>query len=63
LHAKAAAVAAICDIVMIISNHPTTKPLGNFIASPLTNPNDKRSSEGEMFELLGQDVWSTGFMA
>src|SRR5271166_5821616 len=48
-----------CDIVMIISNHPTIQPLAEFHRVPfhlLTNPKDKRESEREMFELLGQDV-------
>ena len=48
-----------CDIVMIISNHPTAKPLADFHHVPfhlLTNPKDKRQCEREMFELLGQDV-------
>jgi formyltetrahydrofolate deformylase len=48
-----------CDIVMIISNHPTAKPLADFHGVPfhlLANPHDKRASEREMFELLGQDV-------
>jgi len=48
-----------CDIVMIISNHPTAKPLADFHHVPfhlLTNPKDKRESEREMLELLGQDV-------
>ena len=48
-----------CDIVTIISNHPTAKPLADFYRVPfhlLSNPQDKRDSEGEMLELLGQDV-------
>jgi formyltetrahydrofolate deformylase len=48
-----------CDIAMIISNHPTVKPLADFYRVPfhlLTNPADKRESEREMFELLGQDI-------
>jgi formyltetrahydrofolate deformylase len=48
-----------CDIIMIISNHPTAKPLADFHCVPfhlLTNPHDKRASEREMFELLGQEV-------
>jgi formyltetrahydrofolate deformylase len=48
-----------CDIVMIISNHPTSKPMADFYRVPfhlLTNPKDKRESEREMLELLGQDV-------
>src|ERR1700723_4622718 len=49
----------VCDIVMIISNHPTAKPLADFYHVPfhlLTNPKDKRESEREMLALLGQDV-------
>jgi len=48
-----------CDIITIISNHPTAKPLADFHHIPfyqLTNPKDKRASEREMLELLGQDV-------
>jgi formyltetrahydrofolate deformylase len=48
-----------CDIVMIISNHPTAKPLADFHQVPfhlLTNPKDKCESEREMLELLGQEV-------
>jgi formyltetrahydrofolate deformylase len=48
-----------CDIVRIISNHPTAKRLADFYHVPfhlLTNPNDKGESEREMLELLGQDV-------
>ena len=48
-----------CDIVMIISNHATAKPLADFYCVPfhlLTNPKDKRDSEREMLELLGQGV-------
>jgi formyltetrahydrofolate deformylase len=48
-----------CDIVRIISNHATAKPLADFYHVPfhlLTNPADKRASEQEMLELLGQDV-------
>jgi len=48
-----------CDIVRIISNHTTAKPLTDFYHVPfhlLTNPDDKRKSEQEMLELLGQDV-------
>ena len=48
-----------CDIVMIISNHPNTKPLAEFHHVPfhlLTNSKDKRVSEQEIMELLGQDV-------
>jgi formyltetrahydrofolate deformylase len=48
-----------CDIIKIISNHATARQLADFYHVPfhlLTNPNDKRQSEQEMFELLGQDV-------
>ena len=48
-----------CDIVTIISNHSTVKPLADFYHVPfhlLTNPKDKHESEREMMELLGQDV-------
>jgi formyltetrahydrofolate deformylase len=48
-----------CDIVRIISNHTTGKPLADFYRVPfhlLTHPNDKRVSEREMLDLLGQDV-------
>jgi formyltetrahydrofolate deformylase len=48
-----------CDIVMIVSNHPTAKPLADFYHVPfhlLSNPKDKRESEREMLELLGHDV-------
>jgi formyltetrahydrofolate deformylase len=48
-----------CDIVMVISNHPTTKPLADFYRAPfhlLTNPKDKRESEREMLELMGQNA-------
>jgi formyltetrahydrofolate deformylase len=48
-----------CDIVMIISNHPNAKPLADFHNVPfhlLTNPTDKRHSEREMLDLLGQNV-------
>ena len=48
-----------CDIVMIISNHPTAKPMADFYRVPfhlLTHPKDKRESELEMLKLLGQDV-------
>ena len=47
------------DIVIMISNHPRAKPLADFYRVPfhlLTNPKDKRESEREMLELLGQDV-------
>jgi formyltetrahydrofolate deformylase len=49
----------VCDIVMIISNHQTAKPLADFYHVPfhlLTSPTDKRASEREMLDLLGQDV-------
>ena len=49
----------VCDIVMIISNHPTAKPLADFYHVPfhlLTNPKDKNESEREMLGLLKQDV-------
>lgn len=48
-----------CEIVVIVSNHPTAKPLADFHHVPfhlLTDPKDKRKSERETFELLGQDV-------
>jgi len=48
-----------CDIVMIISNHPTAKPLAEFyriLFHLLTCPQDKHESEREMFELLGPDL-------
>jgi formyltetrahydrofolate deformylase len=48
-----------CDIAMIIGNHPTARPLAEFYGVPfhlLSNPTDKRESEREMLELLGQDV-------
>jgi len=48
-----------CDIVMVISNHPTPKPLADFYTVPfhlLSNPKDKSESEREMLSLLGQDV-------
>jgi formyltetrahydrofolate deformylase len=50
-----------CDIGAIISNsnHSTAKPLADFYHVPfhlLSNPKDKRESEREMLELLGQDV-------
>lgn len=49
----------VCDIITIISNHPTAKPLADFYKVPfhlLTNPKDKRESEKEMLALLGHDV-------
>jgi formyltetrahydrofolate deformylase len=48
-----------CDIVRIISNHLTAKPLADFYHVPfhlLTKSKDKRESEREMLELVGQDV-------
>jgi len=48
-----------CDIVRIISNHTTATQLADFYHVPfhlLTNLEDKRESEQEMLELLGQDV-------
>jgi formyltetrahydrofolate deformylase len=48
-----------CDIVTIISNHPTAKPLADFYRVPfhlLSNPKDKGQSEREVLDLLGQDV-------
>jgi formyltetrahydrofolate deformylase len=48
-----------CDIVTIISNHPTAKRLADFYHVPfhvLSNPQDKGACEQEMLELLGQDV-------
>jgi formyltetrahydrofolate deformylase len=48
-----------CDIAMIVSNHPTAKPMADFYRVPfhlLANPQDKRESEREMLALLGQDV-------
>ena len=49
----------VCDIVTIISNHPTTKAMADFYRVPfhlLSNPKDKDESEREMMELLGQGV-------
>ena len=48
-----------CDISMIISNHPTAKPLADFHGVRfhlLSKPTDKVESEREMIELLGPDV-------
>jgi formyltetrahydrofolate deformylase len=48
-----------CDIVAIISNHSTAKPLADFhqvLFHLLTNPRDKNDSEREITELLGQNV-------
>ncbi|MGA7409285.1 MAG: formyltetrahydrofolate deformylase [Bryobacteraceae bacterium] len=48
-----------CEIVMMISNHPTARPLADFYRVPfhlLTNAADKSESEQEMLELLGPDL-------
>lgn len=48
-----------CDIVMIIGNHPTARPLAEFYGVPfhlLSNPTDKRESEREMLALLGPNL-------
>jgi formyltetrahydrofolate deformylase len=48
-----------CDIVMIVSNHSTAKPLTDFYRIPfhqLANVEDKRASEREILELLGPDL-------
>jgi len=48
-----------CEIVTIISNHSKAKRLADFYHVPfhaLSNPKDKRESEREMLELLGQNV-------
>ena len=48
-----------CDIVLIVSNHATAKPLADFFHVPfhlLTNPTNKHDSEREMLELFGQHV-------
>jgi formyltetrahydrofolate deformylase len=48
-----------CDIVRIVSNHTTARPLAEFYQIPfhlLTKPDDKRACEQEMLGLLGQDV-------
>ena len=48
-----------CEIVSVISNHPTAKPLADFYGVPfhlLSDPKDKRASEQEMLELIGQEV-------
>lgn len=48
-----------CDIITIISNHATAKRVADFYRIPfhhLSNPKDKRESEREMLELLGQNV-------
>ncbi len=49
----------VCDIVLIISNHPTAKRLADFHGVPfhlLSNPKDKRACEQEIMELLGQTI-------
>lgn len=48
-----------CDIVMIVSNHATAKPLADFHKVPfhlLTHPQDKGESEREMLALIGHDI-------
>src|SRR5580658_9179673 len=48
-----------CDILTIIGNHPTGKPLAEFYGVRfhlLSKPTEKHESEREMLELLGQDV-------
>jgi formyltetrahydrofolate deformylase len=48
-----------CDIVRVVSNHTTARPLAEFYQIPfhlLTKPDDKRACEQEMLGLLGQDV-------
>jgi formyltetrahydrofolate deformylase len=48
-----------CEIVMIVSNHPTAKPLADFYRIPfhlLSQPQDKHESEREMLDLIGQNV-------
>jgi formyltetrahydrofolate deformylase len=48
-----------CDIVIIISNHPTARPLAEFYKIPfhqLTRPQDKDACENEMLALIGQEV-------
>ena len=48
-----------CDIVMIVSNHATAKPLADFHQVPfhlLAHPQDKGESEREMLELIGHNV-------
>jgi formyltetrahydrofolate deformylase len=48
-----------CDIIHIISNHPSAKRLADFHGVPfhlLTDPKNKRSCEQEMLELLGHDI-------
>jgi formyltetrahydrofolate deformylase len=46
-----------CDIVMIISNHPTAKPLADFHRLPfhlLTNPKTRPSLSGKYFGYSGR---------
>ena len=48
-----------CDIVVIISNHPTARPLADFYHIPfhlLTNPQTNARLSGKCFEMLGPDV-------
>jgi len=48
-----------CDLVRIVSNHAKARPMADFHGVPfhqLTSPDDKRASEQEMLELIGQDV-------
>src|SRR5271165_1133542 len=48
-----------CDIVTIISNHPAAQPRADFHRIPfhlLSNPKDKRASEREILDLVGQNV-------
>jgi len=48
-----------CEVVRIISNHSTAKPLAEFHGVPfhlLSNPRDKRESEQEMLQLIGHDA-------
>jgi formyltetrahydrofolate deformylase len=48
-----------CDIMMIISNHSTARPLAEFYRVPfqlLSHPEDKANSEQEMLALIGPDV-------
>ena len=48
-----------CEIVLIVSNHPTAKPLADFYKVPfhlLSKPQDKHESEREMLALIGQNV-------
>ncbi len=48
-----------CEIIAVISNHSTARPLAEFYKARfhlLSNPKDKHASEREMLDLLGQDV-------